>query len=472
MISFFIAMSMLIGAYFTYGKFVEGVFGADDARVTPAREMADGVDYVEMDWKKVFLIQFLNIAGLGPIFGAIAGVMWGTASYVWIVLGCIFAGAVHDYMAGMISIRHGGRSIPELVRVYLGRGAERVTRVLIVVLLIIVGVAFINGPAEILTSVTSVPKMAWIGVITVYYILATILPINKIIGRIYPIFGAALIFMGVGILVGLFAKGYHMPELTMTNLHPKGTPMYPFMFVVISCGAISGFHATQSTLMARCIRREGEGRRVFYGSMLAEGMTALIWAAVAIAFFGTPEGIAASGGGAVAVNKITNSLLGRAGAVVAFFGVIACPISTGDTAFRSVRITVSEFLNIKQDRVKNRVLTSLPIFALGGFLSQFGFSTIWRYVASTNQMLATITLWLCAEYLRRNEKNHWICSGPALFMTGMITTYILMASEGLGVDQSYAYPAGAAAGIIAMAFFLFRGKETEGVEVEKVQEAL
>ncbi len=466
MVSFFLAISMLVAAYFTYGKFVEGVFGADDERITPSREMADGVDYVEMDWKRVFLIQFLNIAGLGPIFGAIAGVMWGTASYIWIVLGCIFAGAVHDYMAGMISIRHGGRSIPELVGIYLGRGVERVTRVLIVVLLVIVGVAFVNGPAEILTSVTRIPKGVWIGVITGYYILATILPINKIIGRIYPVFGAALIFMGVGILAGLFTKGYHMPEVTLANLHPKGTPMYPFMFVVISCGAISGFHATQSTLMARCLKRESEGRRVFYGSMLAEGMTALIWAAVAIAFFGTPEGIAASGGGAVAVNKITNSLLGRTGAVVAFLGVIACPISTGDTAFRSVRITVSEFLNIKQERVRDRVLTSLPIFALGGFLAQFGFSTIWRYVASTNQMLATITLWVCAEYLRRNGKSHWICSGPAIFMTTMITTYMLMAKEGLGVSEAYAYPSGAIAGVGAVAFFLFRGKKESAAEIQ------
>lgn len=457
MFSFFIAMGMLVGAYFTYGRFVEKVFGADD-RKTPVKTLADGVDYVEMDWKKMFLIQFLNIAGLGPIFGAIAGVMWGTASYIWIVLGCIFAGAVHDYMAGMVSVRHGGKSIPELVGIYLGRNAERATRVLIVVLLVIVGVAFINGPAEILDSVTSIPKMAWIGVITAYYVLATVLPINKIIGRIYPVFGAALIFMGVGILVGLFMKGYLMPELTLANLHPKGTPMYPFMFVVISCGAISGFHSTQSTLMARCLMDEKEGRRVFYGSMLAEGMTALIWAAVAISFFGTPEGIAASGGGAVAVNKVTSSLLGKTGAVVAFFGVIACPISTGDTAFRSVRITVSEFLNISQEKMRERILTSIPIFALGGFLSQFGFSTIWRYVASTNQMLATVTLWVCAEYLRRHERNHWICTLPAVFMTTMITTYMLMAGEGLGMDAAYAYPAGLTAGISSILAFVYRGR--------------
>lgn len=468
MISFLVAMAMLITAYFTYGRFVEGVFGADDSRPTPVKEMADGVDYVEMDWKKMFLIQFLNIAGLGPIFGAIAGVMWGTASYIWIVLGCIFAGAVHDYMAGMLSVRHGGKSIPELVRIYLGKHAERATRVLIVVLLVIVGVAFINGPAEILDSVTRVPKMAWVGIITVYYIMATILPINKIIGRIYPIFGAALIFMGVGILFGLFKNGYHMPEMTLANLHPKGTPMYPFMFVVISCGAISGFHSTQSTLMARCLKTERDGRRVFYGSMLAEGMTALIWAAVAIAFFGTPEGIAASGGGAVAVNKITSSLLGKTGAVVAFFGVIACPISTGDTAFRSVRITVSEFLNIKQDKVKNRVLTSLPIFAMAGFLSQFGFSTIWRYVASTNQMLATVTLWVCAEYLRRNQRNHWICTLPATFMSTMITTYIVMAKEGLGMSSVYAYPMGAAAGLGALSLFYYKGR----VKTEEKREKL
>ena len=468
MISFLVAMAMLITAYFTYGRFVEGVFGADDSRPTPVKEMADGVDYVEMDWKKMFLIQFLNIAGLGPIFGAIAGVMWGTASYIWIVLGCIFAGAVHDYMAGMLSVRHGGKSIPELVRIYLGKHAERATRVLIVVLLVIVGVAFINGPAEILDSVTRVPKMAWVGIITVYYIMATILPINKIIGRIYPIFGAALIFMGVGILFGLFKNGYHMPEMTLANLHPKGTPMYPFMFVVISCGAISGFHSTQSTLMARCLKTERDGRRVFYGSMLAEGMTALIWAAVAIAFFGTPEGIAASGGGAVAVNKITSSLLGKTGAVVAFFGVIACPISTGDTAFRSVRITVSEFLNIKQDKVKNRVLTSLPIFAMAGFLSQFGFSTIWRYVASTNQMLATVTLWVCAEYLRRNQRNHWICTLPATFMSTMITTYIVMAKEGLGMSLVYAYPMGAAAGLGALSLFYYKGR----VKTEEKREKL
>lgn len=415
--------------------------------------LADGVDYVELDWKKAFLIQFLNIAGLGPIFGAVAGALWGPAAFLWIVFGCIFAGATHDYLSGMLSLRHDGASIAEIVGQYLGENAKKIMRVFSVVLLILVGVVFVNGPAGILASMTSINTLTWIAVIVAYYLLATVLPVDKLIGKIYPIFGASLIIMGIGIGGGLILKGYNIPEISMVNLHPKGTSIYPYLFITIACGAISGFHATQSPLMARCMKNEKEGRRVFYGSMIAEGVTALVWAA-AMTFFNGTEGLMNAGPAGVVVNTISNSILGKVGGALALLGVVACPITSGDTAFRSARLAIADAINYKQGPVKNRFVIAIPLFAVGIGLCFIDFAIIWRYFAWANQTLATIALWAGAVYLANEGKNHWIATIPGVFMTAVVTTYILIAPEGFRLSESVGYMVGIAGAILALGLFL------------------
>lgn len=457
MYSYFISVAMLISAYFIYGKYLEKNFGVD-SRDTPVTTMNDGVDYVEINWKKALLIQFLNIAGLGPVTGAIAGAMWGPAAFLWIVFGCIFAGSVHDYYAGLISMRHSGKNIPELIGKYLGKGAERFIKIVTVILLIIVGIAFITGPAEIMKSYTGISKEIWLLLIAIYYIIATMLPIDKIIGKIYPIFGASLIIMVVALMASLLIKGYSIPEVSFQNLHPAGKPIFPFMFVVISCGAISGFHSTQSVLMGRCLKSEFSGRKAFYGAMIIEGIVALTWAAIAIAFFGGTEGLAQSGGGMVAISEISKSLLGKAGIILVGFGVIALPISTGDTAFRSARLTIADAVGIEQKSFKNRILVSAPLFLVAGFMSQLGFTTLWRYVAFTNQILATFTLWMCTYFLIKNNKNMFVTGVPASFMTGVMTCYILMAPEGLRMTGSVPYFGGVIVGIVSLVLVINKNK--------------
>lgn len=458
MITFIISLIALIGGYFIYGTIVERIFGVNEANETPAKRLADGVDYVEMDWKKAFLIQFLNIAGLGPIFGAVAGALWGPAAFMWIVFGCIFAGATHDYLAGMLSVRHDGATIAEVVGKYLGEGARKIMIVFSVVLLVLVGVVFVNGPAGILNSlVPSVSTLTWVAIIMAYYILATLVPVDKLIGKIYPLFGAALIFMGIGIAVMMFVKGYatSIPELSMTNIHPKGTGIYPFLFITIACGAISGFHATQAPLMARCLQNEKEGRRVFYGSMIAEGIIALIWAAAAMTFFdGGVEGLAVAGPAGVVVNTISSSMLGKVGGALALLGVVACPITSGDTAFRSARLALADAAKYNQGPIKNRLLVALPLFAVGIGLCFIDFNIIWRYFAWSNQTLATIALWAGAVYLAENAKFHWIASIPATFMTAVITTYIIIAPEGFKLSTAIGYPAGILAAVVCMGLFM------------------
>ena len=368
MISFFAAIIVLIVGYLIYGKFVERVFGIDDSLKTPAIEMQDGVDYVPMNWKKIFLIQFLNIAGLGPIFGAIQGALFGPAAFLWIVFGTIFAGGVHDFLSGYLSLKNKGVSASELVGIYLGEGARKVMVVFSVVLLVLVGVVFVTGPAGLLNTLTSVNTQVWVVVIFAYYILATVLPVDKVIGKIYPIFGAALILMAIGIAGGLIFKGYHIPELTLQNYYPDGAKsIFPYLFITIACGAISGFHATQSPLMARCVEHEREIRPVFYGSMVAEGIIALIWAAAAMAFYhGEPQLQAVFGATpAVGVNQMSVTLLGHVGAALAVLGVVACPITSGDTAFRSARLTIADSFNIKQEKLSSRFMIAIPLFAVG-----------------------------------------------------------------------------------------------------------
>ena len=454
MISFIGSLIALILGYIIYGKYVEKVFGVNEKRETPAVRLADGVDYVELDWKKAFLIQFLNIAGLGPIFGAVAGALWGPAAFLWIVFGCIFAGATHDYLSGMLSVRHDGASIAEIVGHYLGENAKKIMRVFSVVLLVLVGVVFVNGPAGILASMTSINTLTWVAVIVAYYMLATVLPVDKLIGKIYPIFGASLIIMGIGIGGGLILKGYNIPEISMINLHPKETSIYPYLFITIACGAISGFHATQSPLMARCMRNEKEGRRIFYGSMIAEGVIALVWAAAAMTFFGGTEGLMNAGPAGVVVNTISNSILGKVGGALALLGVVACPITSGDTAFRSARLAIADAINYKQGPIKNRFIIAIPLFAVGIGLCFIDFTIIWRYFAWSNQTLATIALWAGAVYLANEGKNHWIASIPGTFMTAVVTTYILIAPEGFRLSETIGYVVGVAGAVVALGLFL------------------
>ena len=460
MVSFFLSIIALIVGYFTYSKVVEKAFGADNNIKTPAVRLEDGVDFVVMPGWKIFLIQFLNIAGTGPIFGAIAGALWGPVAFLWIVLGSIFAGGVHDYLSGMLSVRHDGASIPEVVGKYLGPGFKNFMRVFSVVVLILVGVVFITTPANLLATLTPAAMDAkfWIWVIFGYYILATLLPIDKLIGKIYPLFGICLLIMAVGVAGGLIIGGYKIPEITLTNLHPNNLPIWPLMFISIACGAISGFHSTQSPLMARCITTEKQGRSIFYGSMIAEGIVALVWAAAAMTFFGSTGELGAqmtaNGGQGWVVSTISIALLGKFGGALAILGVVACPVTSGDTAFRSARLTIADFLNFKQGPIKNRLAVTLPLFAIGFVLTRIDFNILWRYFAWSNQTLAMVVLWAAAMYLALRKQIHWIATVPATFMTAVSITYILAAPEGFKLPYSIAYPAGIVVAIGALAVFL------------------
>jgi len=466
MITLLVSSAIIIFGYFFYSKYIEKVFGADPDKPTPAVSMTDGVDYIPMPWWRVFLIQFLNIAGLGPIFGAVAGAMWGPVAYLWIILGSVFAGAVHDYFSGMLSIKHEGLSITEIVGIYMGKATKQFMRGFTVFLMVIVGVVFIMGPAKILAGLT--PSYAtmtfWVWIVFIYYVMSTLLPINKLIGRIYPVFGFALLFMALGLIIALFVKGYDVPELSLSNLknfhsEPEKFPVFPMLFITIACGAISGFHATQSPLMARCITNEKLGRRVFYGSMITEALVAMIWATISMSFFGGIRELndimnEHQGNAAWIVNEIANSLLGRFGAVLAILGVVAAPVTSGDTAFRSARLIVADFLNLKQGPIKNRLFISVPLFAVGFFLTQINFDVIWRYFAWSNQTLATIVLWTITVFLVNNRKNYLITLIPALFMTSVVTTYLLFAPEGFSLSREISYSAGLAVSLISLILFI------------------
>lgn len=456
MISFLIALGVLIGGYCIYGAFVEKVVGVDPKREMPCYTHRDNVDYIPLPVWKVFLIQFLNIAGLGPIFGAIMGVMYGPAAFLWIVLGTIFAGAVHDFLSGVISIRKNGASLPEIVGDELGVGIKQVMRVFSLLLMVLVGAVFVLTPADLIASMTPgwMDTRFWIGIIFLYYILATLLPIDKLIGNLYPLFGIALLFMAVGIMsVFLFSSDVVLPEFFTQGFDnrsadPEVTPLFPMMFVSIACGAISGFHATQSPMMARCLTNEKLARPIFYGAMVSEGIVALIWAAAAIAFTSGYENIstyvAENGGTGGLVHNISIQWLGAVGGVLAILGVVAAPISTGDTALRSARLIASDFLRFKQDKLWKRLAISVPIFIAAFVIMQTDFNVLWRYFAWCNQALSVFTLWAVSVYLVRNNKIYWITLLPAMFMTTVCTTYILFAPEGFGVS----YPISLAVGCI------------------------
>lgn len=462
MITFFIALVLLLAGYLIYGKVVERIFAPDD-RPTPAKELADGVDYVEMPTWKVFLIQLLNIAGTGPIFGALMGAVFGPVVFLWIVFGCILGGAVHDYCTGMISVRMGGASASEIVGKYLGPGMKQVMRVFSVVLLVLVGTVFVTSPAALIAMLTpeSLDAAFWVIVILLYYLLATLLPIDKLIGKIYPIFGIVLIVMVLGIGGGILLQGFEIPELTLTNLHPTGKPVWPYMFITVACGAVSGFHATQSPMMARCMKTERDGRRVFYGAMITEGVIALIWAAAGVAFYGSTGGLQSaltSLGQSGVVYEISTKLLGILGGALAVIGVVACPITSGDTAFRSARLTLADWFRIDQGKISSRLLLTLPLLAVGALLTQLNFDVVWRYFSWSNQTLAMIALWAAAVYLRKHcgRMQSLIAALPAAFMSAVTCTYILMAEEGFRLAQKVSYPIGILFALVCSGIFLFR----------------
>lgn len=465
MTSFLIALAVLIGGYFIYGAIVEKIFGTDPTRKTPAYTMRDDVDYMPLPTWKVFLIQFLNIAGLGPIFGAIMGVMFGPAAFIWIVVGTIFAGAVHDFISGAISLRARGMSLPEIVGNELGNGIKQVMRVFSLLLMILVGAVFVSQPADLIAGMTPeyLDRIFWVVVIFVYYMLATVLPIDKLIGNFYPIFGFALLFMAVGIL-GVLIWGDVTLNLDFTqgfeSQHPKGLPIFPMMFVSIACGAISGFHATQSPMMARCLKNERLARPIFYGAMVAEGVVALIWAAAAIAFTGGYDQLATymaehNNSAGVLVNDISMSWLGTFGGILALFGVVAAPITSGDTALRSARLIAADFLHYDQSSVAKRLIISVPIFAAAFGIMMIDFSVLWRYFAWCNQTLAVFTLWAITVYLARHKKAYIITLIPAMFMTVASISYILFAPtpEGFGLSYPIAVGSGIAVAIVLLGLF-------------------
>ena len=462
MITFFICLAILIIGYFVYGRVVEGLFHPDD-KPTPAVLHPDGVDYVPMKEWKAFLIQLLNIAGLGPIFGALAGALWGPVVFLWIVLGTVFGGAVHDYVSGMLSIRNDGASLAELVGKYLGTTIKHIMRVFSVILLVMVGTVFTVGPAGLLARLT--PNMLnvtfWTVVVLIYYFLATLLPIDKIIGRIYPVFGICLVIMALGIgIMTVVRNGSHpMQELTFANLHPKGTPIWPMMFVTVACGAISGFHATQSPMIARTLTSERQGRRVFYGAMVSEGIIALIWAAAGIAFYGGVNGLAGAGANAAnLVYEMSFSLLGPVGGVLAMIGVIACPITSGDTALRSARLTIADWFKLDQVSMKNRLVLTVPLLAIAYAISLADYRIVWRYFAWSNQSLAVFTLWAGSVFMAKKfgKAISFILVIPAMFMSAVCSTYILFAPEGLHLSANVAYPIGLAFAIVCFIVFAVR----------------
>lgn len=467
MITFSTALIILVLGYFIYGRYISRMFGVDEKRQTPAVTKNDGVDYIVMPTWKIFMIQFLNIAGLGPIFGAIMGAKFGTSSYLWIVFGTIFAGAVHDYLSGMVSLRNDGASLPQIVGKYLGRKTERVMIVFTLLLMVLVVAVFVLQPAQLIAGMTptNLNVYFWVVVIFAYYLIATILPIDKIIGNIYPLFGGALMFMAIGILIVLFIKQPALPEMwNGFGTKYEAGPIFPMMFISIACGAISGFHATQSPLMARCLKNEKHGRPVFYGAMVVEGIVALIWAAAATTFF---QEHGTNFTAAQIVDFICKDWLGALGGILAVLGVIAAPITSGDTAMRSARLILADMLHMEQKSISKRLLLCAPLFAasLGllifSIMNADGFTIIWRYFSWCNQTLSVFTLWAITVYLVLEKKNYFVTLLPALFMTCVVTTYICIAPEGFRMNEIVAYCIGGAATLTAAIWFVTWKKKNE-----------
>ena len=459
MVTFICCLILLVAAYFTYGKYLDSVCKIDSKADVPSTKLYDGVDYVPMPRWRTFLVQVLNIAGTGPIFGAILGACYGPVAFLWITFGGIFMGAMHDYLSGVILVRNDGLSITEIVARYLGKGAGAFMRVFSVILLLLVGVVFVVSPADILSAKFDfISKNWWLGIIIAYYFIATLLPVDKLIGKIYPLFGAALIAMAAGLLGVLLFGDYTIPSMTLENLHINraNLPLVPTLFITIACGAISGFHATQSPLMARCVNNERECRFVFYGSMISESVIALIWAAISMAFFYDEGGISAvmaEHTPAWAVNEISNSTLGIVGGILAILGVVAAPITSGDTAFRSARLIIADVFHIEQRSKWKRLAIALPLFTVGVVLTFVDFDVVWRYFAWTNQALATVVLWCIVVYLFREKRNYWVAILPAIFMTYICSSFIFVSNQFVGMGATtVAYLLG---GLLTLAITLY-----------------
>ena len=475
MITFFICVAILIIGYFTYGTFVTKIIGPSDENVTPAHRLADGVDYVKLPWWKVLLTQFLNIAGLGPIFGAISGAAFGPVAFIWITAGCLLIGGVHDILSGYVSMKHDGLSISELVGLYLGKGVKYFMIVFTLVLLMLVGVVFMMPPAEWLESRISLGTLGiadnfvWLLIITAWFVVATVLPINKLISKIFPLFSIMMLLMCVllfgGVLIDVFRGNTQMVEFSLGTVHPSGLPAWPFLLTTIACGAVSGFHATKSPMMARCIEKESETKRVFFGAMVIEGVVALIWAAVAMALFGdrfwgaVPESVGAVGGPGYIVDYMSFRLLP---AFLAYFlvttAIILVPITSADTGFRSMRMLIGDALKLDQSRFMNRILICVPIFGIALALTFIDFDIIWRYFAWSNQTIAAIALWTGAGWLAVNKKFHWMASIPAAFLSFLSVSYILQAPEGFTLDPTLSNIVGAIVGALLLILFALKAK--------------
>ena len=476
MIVFISCLVLLVAAYFVYGKYLDKVAKIDSKASVPSKKLYDGVDYVPMPRWRTFLIQLLNIAGTGPIFGAILGACYGPVAFIWITLGGIFMGAMHDYLSGVILVRNDGLSITEIVARYLGKGAGAFMRVFSVILLLLVGVVFIVSPADILSAKFDIlSKSWWLGIIIVYYFIATLLPVDKLIGKIYPLFGAALVAMALGLLGVLLFGDYTIPQMTFENLHINAAklPLVPTLFITIACGAISGFHATQSPLMARCVNNERECRFVFYGSMISESVIALIWAAIAMAFFYNEGGVSAvmaqdEHTPAWAVNEISNTTLGVVGGILAILGVVAAPITSGDTAFRSARLIIADALHIEQRTKWKRLAIALPIFAVGIALTFVDFDVVWRYFAWSNQALASVVLWTIVVYLYRERSNYWVALIPAIFMTYICSSFVFVSGQFVGMGSApMAYVYGGLLTLVITAYMVYALKRSQRVELKR-----
>jgi carbon starvation protein CstA len=465
---FFISLLCLLVGYLIYSRVVEKLFGPDYNRPTPALTMTDGVDYIKLPTWKVFLIQLLNIAGVGPVFGPILGALYGPAALFWIVIGSLVAGAVHDYFSGMMSLRYSGQSIPDVIGFTLGKAFKQFMRLFSLVLLVLVGVVFVTAPAGLLANLT--PAWAnfnfWLVIIFIYYLLATLLPIDVIIARLYPLFAAILIIMAVGVSIGLIYHGtafYNWEGIKtqgiFANLHPNHLPMWPLMFITIACGALSGFHATQSPLMSRCLINERMGRHVFYGAMIAESVIALVWATASMSYFSSPEALLEvtqlKGGPANVVTQVSLGLLGTVGGILAILGVVVLPITSGDTAFRAARLLVADVTKLKQKKLNSRLIIALPLFAIGIILSQIDFATIWNYFGWSNQTLATVVLWAAAAYTVKRGTNHWLVTIPAVFMTATVICYICVEKKlGFGLSFNISATIGIIAAFACLVWFL------------------
>ncbi|MBO5800864.1 MAG: carbon starvation protein A [Alistipes sp.] len=477
MVTFIVCLVALIAAYFLYGGVMARIAGIDPKADVPSKTMYDGVDYIPMPRWRIFLIQLLNIAGTGPIFGAILGACYGPVAFLWITLGGIFIGAMHDYLSGVISLRNGGQNLPDIIGKYLGKGMHKFTLLVIPILMILVGAVFIVTPSQILTDNTDIPYMVWVVVIIVYYFIATILPIDKIIGKIYPIFGAALLFMALSFLVVLFSGEYTIPELTtIENMHfnSENLPIVPTLFISIACGAVSGFHATQSPLMARCVTSETQTRPIFFGAMITESIIALIWAAIAMAFFGGTEALndfmlANNSNAGSVVSIISKTTLGRLGSILTILGVVVAPITSGDTAFRSARLIIADMLGFDQRSIYKRLAVSAPLFAIGIFIAFIDFDVIWRYFAWSNQTLSVFTLWMITAWLMRKRSSFYVLALiPAIFMTYVCSSFVFVSTQFIGLGATtaaYVYGAAVTAIFSGLIMLKIRKDVKSGVSI-------